>query len=174
MKKAYALIAMILAVVAMNAQTVKVMKAGAVVAEFGADEFDQVVFEPTAGQGLAGEYHCSRSVSVMGSVVLQDDGVVTVTQNADGTINLSFPTCYYEGMGDLPGVNASNVEVSEENGVYTFSAEYSDVDENDKAYNGTVSGSINTVDTWDYSFTVVMNYGSMPFPLIMEYVSDID
>ncbi len=173
-----------MAVAAMSAQSVKIVKDGAIVAQYDMDESTEVVFEPAqAGYtvaDIAGSDACGLSVTLLEmpdmGVVLTGEGEVTVTANEDGTINITLPSVYYEAMGmTLPSFTVSNIEVVQADGVFSFDSEFSFVDEeSEKEISGSVAGHKSAIEHWNFSYTVTMHYGSMPFTLIMNYYSICD
>lgn len=184
MKKIFTLMLALCAVSAISAQSVKIVKDGATIAEYALDEITEVVFEPAESSytvaDIAGTELCGLDVTLLEmpdmGTVLSGEGVVTVTANEDGTINIEFPSVYYEAMAmTLPALTLSNVAVTEENGVFSFDTEFDQVEEETgKALKGSAAGHISAVEHWDFAYTVTLSYGSMPFTLVMNYYSICD
>lgn len=173
MKKILTAVCLAFAVFAMQAQSVKIMKNGVAVATYEASEFDEVVFMPADSEtpglsALAGNYEAHLAVSLIElaqqGVLIDEDTKFSITATSESAITLSLPGCYYEAMNmNLPGVTVE-VELTETDGVYTFSKDYSFTEEEtEKAVSGTVSGTINADRT--FSINNKMKYGSMPFTI---------
>lgn len=174
MKKILTAVCLAFAVFAMQAQSVKIMKNGVAVATYEASEFDEVVFTPADSEtpglsALAGNYEAHLAVSLVElaqqGVLIDEDTKFSITATSESAITLSLPGCYYEAMNmKLPGVTVDNVELTEADGVYTFSKDYSFTEEGtEKAVSGTVSGIINSDRT--FNINNKMKYGSMPFTI---------
>lgn len=162
-----------------QAQTVKIMKGGEVVATFDASQFDSVVFAPEESPApldyIAGTYSAHRVVNLiempLPDPAVDDETEFTIASTGDNTISITFPSCFYAQMGmTLPGVTVSGIEVAEADGRYTFSKEISTTEESTgKTINVSVSGTINADKTFD--ITEKMKYGVMPFTLDIHYTT---
>ncbi len=173
MKKILTIVCVALAACAAQAQTVKIMKNGAVVAAFDASEFDEVVFSPEEGEtpgygNLEGTYEAHLAVSLVElaqqGVLIDEDTKFSITASSEKTVVLTLPGCYYAAMNmNLPGVPVE-IELTEADGVYSFEKDYSFTEEEtEKAVSGTITGHISA----DGSFEITnkMRYGVMPFTI---------
>ncbi len=178
-----------MAVIALGAQaqTVKIMKDGQVVASYPASEFDEVIFEPASDTPqepvdyaplIAGEYNNALlnvtllEMPSMGTVLTVQTSF-TIEATAENVVTIKLPSVYYAAMDmDLPAVSIEGVEVV---GIgddkCSISADYA-TEIDSKEVKCAVSGWFET-EYGDYKIVNNLNYGSMPFTLSMEYVPTV-
>lgn len=184
MKKIFTLALALSSILAVSAQSVKLIKNGEVIAQYSVGEFDEIVFVPAENSVdiLAATYPCLLQVTLVEmdmGVVVEKDADVVVTVNENNTLNLSFPSCFYEAMGmTLPALTLSGVAVTENENAFSFDTAFEETEEGTgKAYSGSASGNIVINDqdnsVQEYSFNVKMTYGSMPFTLNMKYTKPV-
>lgn len=159
------------------AQKVVIYKGGEAVASYSLADIDKIEFLPgeeSLAQEAAGTYECSRQVTLpampqMG-VLLDDKATVVIEAEGADEVKITLPNCDYT-MGDsefhLPSVAVSGCSVSKNNeGALEINGAFSgEVD--GKETSVTFTGSITNSSKW--TFSVDMDYGSMPMTLHMDY-----
>lgn len=115
------------ALVAMNvnADDIKIKLTNGTVVTYNIEEVEEITFEETQDEPtatIAGTYSGTQSVDVGGMFTYTANIAVTIEENADGTINVSFPEYSLAGtvMGDLTlgVVTVSNIPYDETKGAY--------------------------------------------------------
>lgn len=179
MKKIVTLIFLLCSLIGgVNAQSVKVNLKNGETHIYNASEVESVQFLPQSGTTtLAGEYEATLSVDLpalgMTGLLVKDEKFTLSTTETENVYNIILPAVSYQMNGsvmDLPGITVSGVTMTETNGVYTFSTPFEGTDQAGKSYKGQVEGSI-SADKKSFTLTEKMQYGTMPFQLVMTYTS---
>ena len=114
-----------------QADVMKVQLTDGTVHTFNVDDVSEVTFAEgeTSEEGIAGTYTGTQKVAVGGFVEYTTELSVTISENADGSINVTFPQYSIAGtmMGDLTlgTITLENLQYDEAKGGYYL--DYSDL-----------------------------------------------
>ena len=165
-----------------QAEVMKIALAGGTTVTYNIDEIQEITFEEAADANtIAGTYSGTQSVSVGGMYTYTADIAVTIAENADNTINVTFPTYGLTGtvMGDLTlsEITIPNIPYDEAKKAYYLNYSALGYTQHFKAVQGGattmdkdyVLGETSeiTVEKTDAGVKIVNPFklGAMPFPL---------
>ncbi len=151
--------------------------------EFRVDQIKEMTFETRTESTIAGYYYGINSVVVGGQFTYNVEVGNTITENADGTINVAIPEYKIPAtvMGDLTlgAVEIKNIAFDKDKNAYYrmysgdgltqhFKAEKDGNVTMDKDYNFTEGSYIQIALNENKSVTVVNSFklGAMPFPIV--------
>lgn len=151
--------------------------------EFRVDQIKEMTFGTRTESTIAGYYYGTNSVVVGGQFTYNVEVGNTITENADGTINVAIPEYKIPAtvMGDLTlgAVEIKNIAFDKDKNAYYrmysgdgltqhFKAEKDGNVTMDKDYNFTEGSYIQIALNENKSVTVVNSFklGAMPFPIV--------
>lgn len=151
--------------------------------EFRVDQIKEMTFKVKAEDSVAGYYYGTNTVVVGGQFTYNVALGNTITENADGTINLAIPEYQIPAtvMGDLTlgAVEIKNIAFDKDQNAYYrmysgdgltqhFKAEKDGNVTMDKDYNFTEGSYVKITVNENKSITVENSFklGAMPFPIV--------
>lgn len=188
MKKYTILAAAALLALSASADEMKITLTDGTTVSYDVDKVSEITFETATAETVAGAYTGTQAVNIGGTFNYSAEITVTVVENADGTLNVTYPQYSLAGtvMGDitLSELTIPNVPFDESKNAYYldysnlglkqhFKAERNGVAsmDNDYVLGATSTITLEKTDT-GIKITNPFKLGAMPLPITATFTGD--